>query len=110
MAVNFNYAQAQATTGIDILYTVPASTKSIIEAFTASNISAGAVTIDVFLVPNADVPGLTNQFIFSKTIAAETEITLDALVAHNLSQGDSVRIRSDTAAALNVRVSVREIT
>ena len=83
---------------------------SIIDKFTATNISASAATISVNLVTAAGSAGNTNLITKTKTLQASEVYTFPELVGQVLGSGDFISTIAGTASAINIRVSGREIT
>ena len=99
------YAEATQTTQ----YTATGVT-TIIDKFTATNISASAATISVNLVTVAGSAGNTNLITKTKTLQPSEVYTFPELVGQVLSAGDFISTIAGTASAINIRVSGREVT
>lgn len=82
---------------------------TIIDKFTGTNTSAGAVTITVKLVPFGGAVGVGNTITSAQSIAAGAAYTFPELVGHVLNPGDFISILT-SALAITVRASGREIT
>lgn len=67
----------QLTTSFTTIYTVPGSTKFTVTKLILTNTTAGAVTVQVCVVPNAGSVGVANAILWNYSIAANTffEIT-----------------------------------
>ena len=83
---------------------------TIIDKFTATNISASAATISVNLVTVTGSAGNTNLITKTKTLQASEVYTFPELVGQVLGSGDFISTIAGTASAINIRVSGREIT
>ena len=83
---------------------------AIIDKFTVTNYSAGAVTISVNLVKSGDVPGNHNLIVRTRTLQNLETYTFPELVGHILAPGDYISTLASAATSLNLRVSGREIT
>jgi hypothetical protein len=83
---------------------------TIIDKFTATNISASAATISVNLVTTAGAAGNTNLITKTKTLQAFEVYTFPELVGQVLGLGDFISTIAGTASAINIRVSGREVT
>ena len=83
---------------------------AIIDKFTATNYSASAATISVNLVTVAGSAGNTNLITKTKTLQASEVYTFPELVGQVLGAGDFISTIADTASAINMRVSGREVT
>lgn len=90
-------------------YTTPASTRTQIDKFTVTNVTAGALTIDVHLVPSGGTADATNKIISAKSIAAGADESLSALAGHTLKAGDFISAVA-SGSGLTIRASARETT
>ena len=84
--------------------------KTIIDKFTATNTSAGNVTIGVNLVASGGVAGVGNLIVDSRAIAPDETYTFPELVGQVLEPGSFVSTIASAAASLTIRASGREIT
>ena len=99
------YAEATQVTQ----YTATGVT-TIIDKFTATNISGSAATISVNLVTVAGSAGNTNLITKTKTLQPSEVYTFPELVGQVLGSGDFISTIAGTASAINIRVSGREVT
>ena len=83
---------------------------TIIDKFTATNYSAAAATISVNLVTAADTAGNQNLIVKTKTLQASETYTFPELVGQVLSPGAFISTIANTASAINIRASGREVT
>lgn len=83
---------------------------TIIDKFTATNYSATAATISVNLVTVAGSAGNNNLITKTKTLQPSEVYTFPELVGQVLNNGDFISTIAGTAAAINMRVSGREVT
>jgi hypothetical protein len=83
---------------------------TIIDKFTATNITASAATISVNLVTLADTAGNTNLITKTKSLQAAEVYTFPELVGQVLGAGDFISTIAGTASAINIRVSGRQVT
>jgi len=83
---------------------------TIIDKFTATNISASAATISVNLVTTAGSAGNTNLITKTKTLQPSEVYTFPELVGQVLMAGDFISTIAGTASAINIRVSGREVS
>ena len=83
---------------------------TIIDKFTATNYSATAATISVNLVTTAGSAGNINLITKAKTLQPSEVYTFPELVGQVLNNGDFISTIAGTAAAINMRVSGREVT
>lgn len=83
---------------------------TIIDKFTATNISGSAATISVNLVTTAGTAGNTNLITKTKTLQASEVYTFPELIGQVLGNGDFISTIAGTASAINIRVSGREVS
>lgn len=91
-------------------YTVGGNITTIIDKFTCTNYSAGAATITVHLVGEGDTAAGFNTVTKSKSLQSGEVYTFPEMVGQILSSGTFISTIADTADAINIRVSGREIT
>lgn len=91
-------------------YTAPAATRTIIDKFTGTNTTAGAVTITLKLIESGGVAGVSNTIVVVKSLAANECYTFPELVGHVLNPGDKISTLASAAASITVRCSGREVT
>ena len=84
--------------------------KTIIDKFTATNTSAGNVTISVNLVTVGGTAGVTNLIVDSRAIAPDETYTFPELVGQALEPGGFISTIASAATSLTIRASGREIT
>lgn len=82
---------------------------TLIDKFTVTNTTGGAVTFAVNLVPSGSGAGTAN-LIMSKSIAAGETYTCPGIVGHVLNTGDLISTVAGAATSLTIRASGREIT
>ena len=97
-------AAAQTT-----LYTA-AGLRAILDKISATNVSGAAATITVNLVPSAGSAAATNVIVSAKSLQAGESYGFPELVGHVLNQGGFVSVLAGTGAAINFRMSGREVT
>lgn len=90
-------------------YTTPASTRTIIDKFSATNATGAPATLTVNLVKAAGAAGAANVILSAKSIAAGDCYTCPELVGHVLGPGDFISTLAGTAAAITIRSSGREV-
>ena len=83
---------------------------TIIDKFTATNISGSSATINVNLVTYTDTAADRNLINKQKTLAASEVYTFPELVGQILSPGSFISTIAGTASAINIRASGREIS
>lgn len=91
-------------------YTAPASTRTIIDKMTATNTTAGAVTLSVNLVASGGAAAAGNLIVSAQSIAAGTSYLLPEVVGHILNPGDFVSTLAGAAASITIRISGREVS
>jgi len=84
--------------------------KAIIDKFTATNTSAGNVSLSVNLVTNAGSPGAGNLISDTRNIAPDETYTFPEIVGHSLEAGGFISTIASAATSLTIRASGREIT
>lgn len=111
MAVNARtlFEALTATAAEVAQYVAPAATRTIIDKFTGTNISAGIVTLTVKLVAFSTVPGASNVIVVKALAPGET-YTFPELVGHVLNTGDFISTIASAGGAINIRGSGREVT
>lgn len=84
--------------------------KTIIDKFTATNTSAGAVTLSVNLVTVAGAAGDSNLIVKTKSLAAGETYTFPEIVGHTLEAGGFISTVASAATSITIRCSGREIS
>jgi len=90
-------------------YTATKAT-AIIDKFTATNTSAGNVTISVNLVTSGGSAGASNLVVDTRAIAPDETYTFPELVGQVLAAGGFISTIASAATSLTIRASGREIT
>lgn len=83
---------------------------TLIDKFTATNYSAGAVTISVNIVTSTDTAGNQNLIVKTKSLQAAETYTFPELVGTALAAGGFISTIASAATSINIRASGREIT
>lgn len=83
---------------------------TLIDKFTATNYSAGAVTLSVNIVTSADTAGNQNLIVKTKSLQASETYTFPELVGTALAAGGFISTIASAATSINIRASGREIT
>lgn len=99
----------QAANAQTTYYTAPASTRTIIDKFSANNPSGANVSLAVNLVPSAGAAAAANLMV-TKVLAPGETYTFPEVVGHVLNAGDFISTLASVAAACTFRSSGREIT
>lgn len=84
--------------------------KTVIDKFTATNTSAGNVTISVNLVTSGGSAGASNLIVDTRAIAPDETYTFPELVGQVLEPGGFISTIANAATSLTIRASGREIT
>lgn len=84
--------------------------KAIIDKFTATNTSAGAVTLSVNLVTLSGAAGDSNLIVKTKSLAAGETYTFPEIVGHTLEAGGFISTVASAATSITIRCSGREIS
>lgn len=99
-----------AASGVNTEYTAPASTRTIIDKFTATNTDSSSQTVTVYVVPSAGSPGASNIIISALSIAAGECKDISALQNHILNSGDFIACLASVSSKVVIRSSGREVT
>jgi hypothetical protein len=103
-------AAKQAENAQTTQYTSPAGGKgTLIDKFTATNTSAGAVTLSVNLVSDG-TPSDNDLIVKTKSLAAGATDTFPELVGQFLAPGSTISTIASAATSLTIRANGRELT
>lgn len=93
-------------------YTSPSSGKgTYVDKFTATNTSAGAVTLSVNVVSAADnVPSDNDLIVKTKSLAAGETYAFPELVGTFLNPGDFISTIASAATSISIRANGRQLT
>lgn len=94
-------AQAAVTTGTTTIYTVPALTRALVKDIDLCNTTAGALTINVHLVPSAGSASAANALFFGASISANTTLQWSGVQVMNA--GDTIQVQG---SGLGITVSI----
>lgn len=83
--------------------------RAIIDKFTATNTTAGALTLSVNLVTSAGAATADNTTVKTKTIAAGESYTFPEVVGHVLDAGGFISTLA-SATGISIRASGREVS
>jgi len=86
------------------------SCKTIIDKFTVTNTTGGAVAFSANLVISAGSAGASNLIVSAKSIAAGECYTCPELVGQTLEPGGFISTLAGAATSLTISASGREIT
>ena len=92
----------------DTLYTAPASTTTVVLGLALANKTSQAVTVKVQF--NDSSASTTHQLLDDVAIPSDTTLETLAGQKYILETGDSLKVQSGTASALDVVLGVMEIT
>ncbi len=84
--------------------------KTIIDKFTVTNTTAGAVTFACNLVASGEAAGVSNLVLSTRSIAAGETYTCPELVGQVLEPGGFISTLAGAATSLTISASGREIT
>jgi hypothetical protein len=97
--------QAAITVGVTTLYTVPASTRTLLKEFSIANTTAAAINVRVFLVPSAGAAGTANAFLYDVAVPNNNALQYDGIQVMNA--GDTIQIQA-ASAGLTITASGAE--
>ena len=83
---------------------------TIIDKFTATNYSAGAVTISVNIVTSGGSAGNDNLITKTKSLQPAEVYTFPEIVGQILAPGGFISTIASAATSVNIRASGREVT
>lgn len=84
--------------------------KTIIDKFTATNTTAGNVTISVNLITSGGSASASNLIVDTRAIAPDETYTFPELVGQSLEAGGVISTIASAATSITIRASGREIT
>lgn len=82
---------------IGTLYTAPAATLTVIRQAALCNTTAGALTVDVYLVPSGSSATASTQVLSDYSVAANTTVEPPGLVGQVIEAGGSLRAQASGA-------------
>jgi len=83
---------------------------TIIDKFTATNVSGSTATISINLVTETYTPADSNLIVKNKSLAASETYIFPELVGQILQAGAFISTIASAGSAINMRVSGREVT
>lgn len=104
--IEAKYASASNATE----YTAPASTRTILDKFSATNTDGSSRTISVHLVPSGGSAGASNLITSVLSIGAGVSVDLPEMKNQILNAGDFISVVASVASKVVIRASGREIT
>ncbi len=99
--------QAAITTGVTTLYTVPASTRTLLKEFSIANTTGAPINVRVFLVPVAGTPSTSNAFLYDVPVPDANALQYNGIEV--LNAGDTIQIQA-ASAGLTIIASGAEAT
>lgn len=84
--------------------------RTIIDKFTGTNTSAGAVTLSINIVTSGDTAGNQNLVVKTKSLAAGETYTFPEVVGQVLAPGGFISTLAGAAASITIRASGREVS
>lgn len=84
--------------------------ETIIDKFTATNTSAGVVTISVNIIPDAGSASNANLIVDTKSLQVDETYTFPELVGHTMADGDFISTIASAATSITIRASGRFVT
>lgn len=84
--------------------------KSIVDAASFTNTTAGAVTVSVWLVPSGGAIGDATLIVKAHSLAAAETWIPPALIGRRLDDGDSIAWQASAAASITGRIDGRQVT
>jgi len=99
--------QAAITTGVTTLYTVPASTRTLVKELSIANTTAAAINVRVFLVPSAGTAGTTNAFLYDLPVPGNNTLQYNGVQVMNAAETIQVQAAS---TGLTITASGAEAT
>lgn len=103
----FENQYAPSSTGT--IYSSPTNTVTIVDKFTATNVTSGSVNLTVYKVPSGGTAGASNEIISVVAIAGNTYVDLN-LANHILNPGDFFAVLASAGSSISVTASGRQIT
>lgn len=97
--------QAAITTGVTTLYTVPASTRTLLKEFSIANTTGADIDVRVFLVPAAGTAGTGNAFLYDVPVPTANALQYNGVQVMNV--GETIQIQA-AATGLTITASGAE--
>jgi len=97
--------QAAITVGVTTLYTVPATTRTLLKELSIANTTAATINVRVFLVPSAGAAGTANAFLYDVPVPNNNALQYDGIQVMNA--GDTIQIQA-AAVGLTITASGAE--
>ena len=97
-----------ADTNVATLYTVPASTQTVISTLTVSNLTAIETDIDIYVVPSGGSATTGNALVYQAPLSANT--TQGFTFGITLGAADSIRVKTEVANRATFQAFGQEIS
>jgi hypothetical protein len=97
--------QTAITVGVTTLYTVPATTRTLLKELSIANTTAASINVRVFLVPSAGAAGTANAFLYDVPVPNNNALQYDGIQVMNA--GDTIQIQA-AAVGLTITASGAE--
>ena len=114
MATNTFKLKTKASIGTSLttVYTVPASTTTVVIGLTVANKLGASVTASAQIVTASTTGENADDVYFIKNIPLPSGSSVEMMSGNkiNLETGDVIKVQSDTAAALDAVLSIMEIS
>ena len=94
---------SQLGTSASTLYTVPASTTTILKQVSLCNTSATARTVQLFVVPNGGTAGVTNALVYDMTVDAKATVFVN--LSSVMETGATLQGQASVASAITIHSS-----
>lgn len=102
--------QAKYAENVETTQYTATNVRTIIDKFTATNVTASAAVLTIRIVPSGGSAGASNAITYQKSIAAGTTEIFPEVVGQYMAAGDFVSTLAGTASALVIRMSGREVS
>lgn len=97
-----------SSTSVATLYTVPASTQTVVSTITATNLTGAAYDIDIYIVPSGGSAVDSNAIVYQAPLAANT--TQGFTFGITMGAADSIRVKSEAANVITFQAFGQEIS
>ena len=101
---------SQQLTNANATYYTATNIRTIIDKFTLTNTTAGAVTVTIDLVDSGGTAGASERMISARSIAAGETYICPEVVGHILNAGDSIQGLASANTSITIRASGREVS
>jgi hypothetical protein len=105
-----NLYRNQPGTAYSTLYTVPASTTTLVKSLVLHNTTATDATVTLNFIASGGTVGLTNQLIDYTVTAKDTVTIAEDGVFEVLNEGSTIQGKQGTSAAITVSINGVEVS